>query len=261
MKKNILQDNERVRMVKDHYCKTNIEFGNKIGVSGQRVGNMLNTGYSIGSKAIKQIIAAFPNINPNWLFDGTGEMFLDIEKEHITTSSTIQQIEINENMITKAGIEYIKTPSGKYVMKVPLVPSYAYAKYIDDCRDAIEWEGDEFAYFPADQIYHGSYMAFEIKGDSMDDDSKRSLSHGDVVNARELSKDKWHYKLHTEQYPNWIIVLDNTILCKQIINHDLETGEITCHSLNTSPEYTDFSVNLNDVCKLFNVVQKTSSSF
>ncbi|WP_303883929.1 hypothetical protein [Dysgonomonas mossii] len=95
----------------------------------------------------------------------------------------------------------------------------------------------------------------------MDDDSKRSLSHGDVVNARELGYEHWKSKLHTKQYPNWIIVTDTTILCKQIIDQNVETGEITCHSLNPSPEYTDFTINLNDVRKLFNIVQKVSNSF
>lgn len=164
-------------------------------------------------------------------------------------------------LTTAAGISYFKMPGGKFIMKVPTVPVYAYAKYIDEVRDAEIWEGNGYSYFPVDQIYHGNYQAFEIKGDSMDDDSKRSLSHGDIVNARELSRDKWTSRLHTDQYPNWIIVTDTTVLCKQIINQNLETGDITCHSLNTSPEYTDFTINLNDVRKLFNIVQRVSSSF
>lgn len=61
-------------------------------------------------------------------------------------------------------------------------------------------------------------MAFEIKGDSMDDDSKRSLSEGNVVLARELNKDLWRSKLHIENFPNWIIVLDN-IICTFYLLH------------------------------------------
>lgn len=160
-----------------------------------------------------------------------------------------------------AGIKYYQRHGGKFIMRVPMVPIYAYAKYIDEMIDASVWDGDGFFDFPADQIYHGSYQAFEIKGDSMDDDSKRSLAHGDIVNARELSRDKWTSKLHTNKYPNWIIVLDDTILCKQITDHNLKNGDIVCHSLNPSPEYSDFTINLNKVRKLFNIVQKVSSSF
>ena len=178
---------------------------------------------------------------------------------------------INDNLLraelelpyltTAAGISYFKISENKYRMRVPLVPIYAYAKYIDEFRDAEIWEGDGYIDFPVDRVHHGSYQAFEIKGDSMDDDSKRSLSHGDIVNARELGREHWKGKLHTDQYPNWIIVTDTTVLCKQIINQNLETGDIICHSLNPSPEYTDFTINLNDVRKLFNIVQRVSSSF
>lgn len=162
---------------------------------------------------------------------------------------------------TKSGVKYFQMPNGKYRMRVPLVQVQAYAKYVDDCRDAIEWEGSEYFDFPADQVYHGNYMAFEIKGDSMDDDTKRSISHGDIVMGRELSQDKWRDKLHIQLYKNWIIVLDNTILCKQIIEHNTEYGKIICHSLNPSPEYTDFTLNLNDVRQLFNIVQKVTEVY
>ena len=95
----------------------------------------------------------------------------------------------------------------------------------------------------------------------MDDDSKRSLSNGDIVLARELNREHWREKLHVSDYPNWIVILNNTILCKQIINHNLEGGTIICHSLNPSPEYSDFKLNLNDVVQLYNIVQRVSSSF
>lgn len=200
------------------------------------------------------------------------EEYLELIKKHygndivdifISKQKNIKNTQLAEEpyLTTPSGIKYFQRPGGKYLMRVPIVPIYAYAKYIDEFRDAEIWDGDGYFDFPVDQIYHGSYQAFEIKGDSMDDDSKRSLSHGDIVLGRELNQSLWRDKLHTDQYPNWIIVLDETILCKQIIEQNLETGDIVCHSLNSSPEYTDFTINLNDVRKLFNIVQRVSSSF
>lgn len=186
----------------------------------------------------------------------------DIVDIFISKQKEKKKSQIEEPYLTTVtGIKYFQRTGGKFLMRVPIVPVYAYAKYIDEIRDAEIWEGDGYFDFPVDQIYHGNYQAFEIKGDSMDDDSKRSLSHGDIVNARELGREHWKGKLHTDQYPNWIIVTDTTVLCKQIIGQDLETGDIICHSLNPSPEYTDFTINLNDVRKLFNIVQRVSSSF
>lgn len=204
---------------------------------------------------IEKVNNKFGNIiNEDWYVSGEGEM-LKTDKNLLHTELELPYL------TTAAGISYFKTPGGRFIMRVPMVPIYAYAKYIDEFRDADIWEGNGYSYFPVDQIYHGNYQAFEIKGDSMDDDSKRSLSHGDIVNARELSRDKWTSRLHTDQYPNWIIVTDNTILCKQIIDQNLDTGDIICHSLNPSPEYTDFPINLNDVRKLFNIVQRVTSDF
>lgn len=164
-------------------------------------------------------------------------------------------------IITKSGIKYYRLAENRYRMRVPFVQAHAYAKYIDERQDAVYWTPSEEYEFLVDKIHHGSYMAFEIKGDSMDDDSKRSLSDGDIVLARELNRELWKSRLHTDDFPNWIIVLDDTILCKQIIDQNLENGDLICHSLNPSREYADFKVNLNEVRQLFNIVQRVSLRF
>ena len=230
-------------------------FAESIGVKYQRIFDIQQEKTKkISGDLANCIVEKYNQFNINWLLTGEGEM--------LKTNDNLLRTELELPFLTTAaGISYFKMPGGKFIMKVPTVPVYAYAKYIDEVRDAEIWEGNGYSYFPVDQIFHGNYQAFEIKGDSMDDDSKRSLSHGDIVNARELSRDKWASRLHTDQYPNWIIVTDTTVLCKQIINQNLETGDIICHSLNPSPEYTDFTINLNDVRKLFNIVQRVSSSF
>lgn len=218
----------------------------------------LNTvGESLRRPSIEKIETTFPHWNIDWILTGKGDKF---RKPKLSNNRAITPPEA-PYLTTPSGIQYFQRPGGKFLMRVPIVPIYAYAKYIDEFRDAEIWDGDGYFDFPVDQIFHGSYQAFEIKGDSMDDDSKRSMSHGDIVLGRELHQNLWKDRLHTEQYPNWIIVLDETILCKQIIEQNLETGDIVCHSLNPSPEYTDFTINLNDVRKLFNIVQRVSSSF
>lgn len=181
-------------------------------------------------------------------------------------SSMLKKTEDIENeelpfITTKSGIKYYKLSDNRFRMRVPFVQIHAYAKYVDERQDASYWTPEEEYEFLVDKIHHGNYMAFEIKGDSMDDDSKRSLSNGDIVLARQLNQSLWENKLHTSSYPNWIIVLDNTILCKRIADHNVETGEILCKSLNPSPEYGDFTLNLNNVRQLFNIVQRVSLDF
>lgn len=77
---------------------------------------MLNTGYSKGRKAIKQIIRAFPNVNPNGLFAGIGEMLLELEGENKRKDNAIE-VDPND-------------------MKVNLVTKYAYVGYMKDFGDA-----------------------------------------------------------------------------------------------------------------------------
>lgn len=238
---------ERVKKLIEDKGVTPYEVSVKTGVSQSTLSRVLNENTLKLSLKNTEMLAKYFNVSEEWISSGNdNNSTYDLKEPYI---------------VNKAGIEYYKLSNNRYRMRVPFVPMQAYAKYIDEHRDADFWTQDKFYEFLVDSIHHGNYMAFEIKGDSMDDDSRRSLSEGDVVLARELNKDLWRSKLHIENFPNWIIVLDNTILCKQIIHHDTNKGVITCHSLNPSREYSDFTVNLNEVKQLFNIVQRVSTSF
>lgn len=94
----------------------------------------------------------------------------------------------------------------------------------------------------------GNYLIVEIKGDSMDDGSKRSIVDGDRVLVKELDRVHWKNKLHFKQ--NLFVIMSNEgIVCKQIIAHDVANGLITCHSWNQF--YKDYVISLESVYKLF----------
>ena len=214
------------------------------------IGNYVE-GKTSPNKSNISILASYFKVSEEWLGTGNGDMHrLDKDRDE------------EPYLTTKAGVKYYEMSNGKFRMRVPFIPVKAYAKYVDEIRDA-EFLGHEYEEFEfiVDKIGLGRYFAFEIKGDSMDDDSKRSLSNGDIVLARELGQEHWRSKLHTDDYPNWIIVMNNTILCKQITEQDTEECTITCHSLNPSPEYADFELKMNDIKQLCNIVQRVSSTF
>lgn len=216
-------------------------------------------------KMLDKYIECYAEINPVWLLTGEGEMLKQTgDNLSAQTNASFVRTQGNEVYLeTSSGIKYFELSDNKYRMRVPLVPFSAYARYANDTcapigQDRETWDEVEFI---VDKIGHGNYMGFEIKGDSMDDDSKRSFTQGDLVLARELDKIHWMSGLKYEKYPFWIIVLEGTILCKQITDQDIETGDITCHSLNPSPEYSDFTINLSNICRIFNIIQKTSTVF
>lgn len=211
-------------------------------------------------KMLDRYLNCYKQVNPVWLLAGEGKPLLDND-ELMEQNVIPHEVSKNANELyleTKSGMKYYKLSENEYKMRVPLVPYKAYARYISDTSDTIEAERDQWEEidFIVDRIGHGNYMAFEIKGDSMDDDSKRSFSHGDKVLVRELDRIYWKDGIRYKQYPYWVIVSGSTILCKQIIKHDIENNQITCHSLNPSPEYKDFVMDLNEVYRLFNVIQK-----
>jgi DNA-binding XRE family transcriptional regulator len=139
------------------------------------------------------------------------------------------------------------------VMRVPLVNQYAYAGYLSGFSDAEYLDELPHVPFYADREYKGTYMAFEVRGDSMDDGSRASIVEGDILLCREINPSYWQHKLHIHKWNFVIVHRDSGILIKQIIAHNVATGIITMHSLNGM--YEDKKLNLKDVVQLFNVVK------
>lgn len=252
--------NDRVRQIVEQSGKSVRAYAEFAGIAQTTLNDCIKGSTEPKFGLIDRVVKVEPDINPEWLLKGDGSMR---KEENIRGSENRTSANDDQEpfFVNSSGVKYFNMPNGRYRMRVPLVPVRAYAKYIDEHRDA-EFVNDlDEVEFIVDKIGLGRYFAFEIKGDSMDDGSKRSLSDKDIVLARELSKDYWRDKLHSDEYPFWIIALDSTVVCKQIIGQDLNKCKITCHSLNPSPEYADFTVSLNDVRQLCNIVARQSNQF
>lgn len=250
---------ERIREVIRNEKLSVEAFAKQTGISKYTLDSMFKKGTNPSFDNLNKIIGTYAQYSLDWLMTGRGQMLkMKPYETDVLRMGMLAEPEA-PYYTTRNGMMYYEMPNGKYRMRVPLIPTKAYAKYVDEYRDADFINHLEQIEFIVDKIGLGQYYAFEIKGDSMDDDSKRSISDKDVVLARELKQDLWKNKLHNDEYPFWIIVLDNTIVCKQIVHHDVQRCEITCHSLNPSPEYSDFTLSLNDVRQLCNIVAKQSN--
>ena len=223
-----------------------------LGVSPQYINSIFNDRKELGKKNAEKLANQF-GLSYSWILTGEGEM---------TTSDVtpMRKTELEEYTETKAGLKFFTREDGKLVMKVPVVPISVLGSPEDEYAEIIkEHEGDTVS-IVVDSVHHGSYIAFHVDGDSMDDGTRDSFERGDIVVVRELDRDKWLPKLHYSKWPHWVIVFGNNVRLKDIIAQDEETGTITCHSLNPSPEYTDFTLNLDQISRLFNVIQKIPKS-
>lgn len=218
--------------------------------------DILNENKKVGiSKNIAELICEkFPQINKSYLLTGEGS----IDKEE----SNVVEIKLPEQSgdlytETNNGVKFYEMPDGNYRMEVNLVPWAAYGRFANECNtlepDNEEWEKESFY---TDKIVHGRYLAFMVKGDSMDDGTRSSFEEGDRVLVRELDRIHWKEGLRFKERPYWVVVFGSSVLIKQIIAQDLETGKITFHSLNPSPEYSDFTLEMDEIRALYYVLQK-----
>jgi len=139
------------------------------------------------------------------------------------------------------------------VMEVPLVNKFAYAGYLAGYGDNVYIKALPQYAFMVDKEYKGAYLAFEVKGDSMDNGTRDGYVEGDIVLGRQVPQHHWANKLHIHKWDFVIVTKNDGILIKKIIEHNTTNGDIILHSLNEL--YSDIKMNLKDVSQIFNVVQ------
>lgn len=216
-------------MEKKGYSKNYL--AKQIGIHPSTLNNWI-TGNTSPDNLKLDVLCGFLDINLQWLQYGTGDIFR-----------------------TQASAEPLTNPT---ITMIPLVSQYAHAGYLNGYGDM-----DYVDTLPKYPVYLDHeptldlYMAFEVKGDSMENGTEDSLIEGDILVCRSIDKEYWKSKLHYSKWDFVIVHKTDGIIVKRIINHDVENGVITIHSLNTF--YPDKQIHLNDVTKLFSVVKTIRS--
>ena len=235
MDKKISYIKERILQIADYKGISKEKFIENFGMTyGNFKGKQKLT--SLNSDFLDKILSEIPEINSEWLLTGKGEM-LKSEREKM-----VEELE----KLPKGELKIKEYPTK---LAVRLVTSKAQAGWCDGYYADEYLEDMPIVMIDADKEYKGRYLAFEVQGDSMEPD----YMEGDVVICREVQRHLWNYKLH---YKDWDFVIAHAtqgIMLKEIIDHKVEKGIITCHSIN--PEHKDFKINLREVTCLYNVVE------
>lgn len=182
-------------------------------------------------------------------------------KTNYKTKPKSNAVSMGEIQINEEESPYIDLGNGQLLMIVPLIPIKASASYREHYQDT-HFINDNFDkhYFPVTRQYRGRYFAFVVDGDSMDDGTKEAIEEGSTVTGREIQKIHWRNKFHLHSFKDYVIVHNDAIFVKRIINHDTVNGIITCHSLNPDKiKHADFDLKLDDCLQILNIVNVTRS--
>lgn len=203
--------------------------------SGLGNGYLDKVGDSFRRPTIEKIQKSFPHWNIDWILNEIGEP--------ITTPSPRKDIEILEAVPLNQN----------FIINVPLVNQYAQAGYLCGYEDATYLATLPTIPFIIDHEAKGNYVAFEVRGDSMNDGTEESYLEGDRLLCREIYPQYWvNSKLHIKKW-DFVIIHEDGILVKRIIDHDVENHTITIHSLNDM--YPDRIIDLAEVRQIFNVIE------
>jgi DNA-binding XRE family transcriptional regulator len=161
-----------------------------------------------------------------------------------------------ESSNNKNANHFTKLPNGQYYMTMPLAEHKIQAGFLDNYQDIELLKGMSQHGIIVDRPVKGRYLAFRVKGDSMDNGTSDAIPQNYIVATRELQRLHWTSMIRFKDFRFWVIYTTESKfpLLKEITGHDVEKGVISCHSLNDSPEYKDFDLSLNDVQALFYVI-------
>lgn len=162
------------------------------------------------------------------------------------------RLEFPEALIKKKQQKTEVTITTDEYMELPVISINAEAGYLDsimnDRQDS--YTNELRTLLVPKEFEKGNYLVVEVKGDSMDDNSGRAIQHGDKILVKELPRGNWQYKLHYRNYL-FVFVTKEGIILKQVVDHDVSTGEITLRSWNDF--YEDYKINIQDCLQIFYV--------
>jgi transcriptional regulator with XRE-family HTH domain len=227
---NVLEINgETIKRFREENDLSQTDFANMVGSSMRTIQN-----YESGSKI--------------------PESKMEILRNVLSRKST-DVSQLNEGNTKYPEAIRISNFSEMQIMYVPLVSFYAYGGYQNGYGDPEYVENLPKIPFAAEVEHKGDYLCFEVRGSSMDDNTKRSIVEKDILLCRNIRPDLWKSsRLHLHKWQVFVIVhKEDGIMVKEIIKHDVEKGKITVHSYNDM--YDDKEIDLRDVAQIFNVVE------
>ena len=216
---------DRIKYLVEWLGMNTTSFARLVGFNQSSLSKIMRGERDIPTNLIEKILD-HTKVRRTWLLTGEGEMMKEDDATPMTPTRRVG---------------------------VRLVSQYAYGGYLGGYADNEYLDTLPLIDFAPDREMTGNWLAFEVRGDSMDDGSKESYVEGEIVICREVERDYWQDSRLFINRRDFVIVHKDGILIKRIAAHDVEHHTITIHSLN--PLYPDRTLNLADVMQIYSIVE------
>lgn len=243
-------------MILQDKVSSNREMAQQMGYNPSAFSQIVNGRVPMSDKFLGKLAEFEPQINIEWVKTGKGSMI----KSHDEVGEALKKMDGEEELEfyteNSHGVRFYKNDD-HLVMAVRHVPYAAFGQFAND-SDRLEPLREEWGWetYEVDRLARGNYLSFEVQGNSMDTGMRQSFEPGDKVLVREVERMYWKEGIRYETWPYYVVVFGTSVLLKQIIQQDKERGILTFHSLNPSPEYTDFTLCMDDIRALYKVIKK-----
>lgn len=148
-----------------------------------------------------------------------------------------------------------KLEPGKYLLSAPVIMGKRQGEFIVHIDDMKYLNSLPRIGFMVEQVAVGNYLAFEVTNNAMDNGQVNALPQKSIVLGK-LITPKQVVKQIEGGNSYWVLVYGNSIMCKEITHYDKVAKTIRCHSLNNSPEYSDFEVPVAEVVAFYKIIKK-----
>ncbi len=144
---------------------------------------------------------------------------------------------------------------GKYIISAPLISKETQKQYALSYTDQDYIKRLPQISFVVDEVTNSPYRAFEITNDTMDNGIRDGIPNKTIVLGKLISTKELNMQTVDPQTA-WVFLYKESILCKCFIAWNEKHKTIRCHSLNPSPEYADFDIEIQQIKQLFVIVKK-----
>ena len=246
------------------------EFARLTGVSESLLSNMTE---SLQKNSFEKIYRAFPHLNPEWLEYGDGDMIVETIEEAsedtpldrikklidflgITSQAFRSEVNLQtfKENITKRTVDkimkrypfvnplwlmhgtgemYYGRPEIANLSYAPLVSKTEYPNYLANVADKGFVDGLQKVPYIKENEAMGNIMAFEVVGEKMNDGTANAYVDGEIVLCRELSVPSLCSEALPDNHKDYVVIKEDGIHIRQIVNHDVNTASLTLHCLNS----------------------------